>query len=127
MPAHHSRKAAVRQHMAVTGQSYRVAAVAVALAQSLARWNTPKPVCPTPGHEWDCPAGCPTRDTDAYRAWKKAFPDPEPVDPYVCPGPDSCEDLDCWNGCNAVYVVMCPTCEWVYDGGEPCPQGCGTR
>ncbi|MFJ9239818.1 hypothetical protein ACIRJ3_33125 [Streptomyces anulatus] len=124
MPENHSHKAAVRQHMAATGQSYRVAARAVALTKLATSWNTPAPECPSPGHEWDCPAGCPTRDTDAYRAWKKAFPDPDPVEPYICPGPDSCEDLDCFNGCNDCHLTMCRACDWVTGPGEAC--GCGS-
>ncbi|MDJ0465062.1 hypothetical protein [Streptomyces sp. H27-C3] len=124
MPANHSQKAAVRQHMVATGQSYRAAAKAVAFARRLTDWGPAKPECPDRDHEWDCPVECSTRSTGAYRAWQKAFPEPEPVEPYVCPGPDSCEDLDCWNGCNFVFAALCSTCESVYGAGERCPQGC---
>jgi hypothetical protein len=53
------------------------------------------------------------------------------TEPRVCPGPESCEDLDCCNGCHDAFVSLCGDCGHLF-GGYPfpdsadgsCPNGC---
>ncbi|MET8816459.1 hypothetical protein ABZW47_31220 [Streptomyces sp. NPDC004549] len=128
MPADHARKNVIRQRMARTGEQYRDAARAIADICALPE----PPLCALHTDPWDCPSdGCPHRDavhdTPEYRAWAGA---PRPAR-YVCPGDGTCEDPDCFHGCNDVAVHMCWDCWHLFgvSDNDPadgsCPNGCG--
>ncbi|MEU9397846.1 hypothetical protein AB0D86_48745 [Streptomyces sp. NPDC048324] len=125
MPADHARKAAIRQRMARTGESYRQAARAIDRICA----SPEPPLCAAHMDPWECPEGCPSRETvretAEYRAWLAV-----PRTRDECPGHEACQDPDCFNGCNDVYVRMCMDCLYVFDAAfdDPedgrCPNGC---
>ncbi|MBT2449610.1 hypothetical protein J7F03_21505 [Streptomyces sp. ISL-43] len=127
MPADHSRKTAIRQYMAATGDSYYRAAKAVDHARLLAALAPPPPCDGVSGHNWDCPQACPACETPL--SWTRDELG-RADELYVCTGRPACEDLDCFNGCNDHFVRMCHDCLYVFgvDGGDPrdgsCPNGC---
>lgn len=126
MPADHSRKAAIRKRMAATGESFHRAAKAVDHDRWVERATTPP--CGVKGHVWGCEL-CPAPDPDTIDAWGSPRGGPAP-EPYVCPGPNACEDLDCFNGCNDFFVRMCSDCSYTFGataddpGDGSCPNGC---
>lgn len=127
MPVDHSRKAAIRQRMAETGENFHRAAKAVDHERLVAVLTTPP--CGVPGHDWRCES-CPELDLSNYDCWGRPWRGPG-FEPYVCPGPSQCEDLDCSNGCNDHFVKMCHDCGHIFGVGfhpDPedgsCPNGC---
>jgi hypothetical protein len=126
MPAGHARKAAIRQRITRTGESYRQAARAIDYICA----SPEPPLCATHMTSWECSEGCPCRETvhesAEYRAWLAA-----PRTTYECPGYETCQDTDCFHGCHDVDVRMCTDCLHVFgvdlfddpeDGS--CPNGC---
>lgn len=110
-----------------TGESYHRAAKAVDHARFLVAATTPP--CGVPDHGWGCES-CPAPDPAKYDGWGRPRRGPD-FEPYVCPGPSKCEDLECFNGCNDGFVKMCHDCGHIFgadihpdpeDGS--CPNGC---
>ncbi|MFJ3793487.1 hypothetical protein [Kitasatospora sp. NPDC090091] len=127
MPDKHSRKKAVRERMATTGERYRQAVAAL----DQRRWaEGTAPIKPShdDGSGWgtctipDCPecAEGRRRGDEQYAAHQAM------LDAYQCPGPERCVLPDCPEGCNEeeeLQFSMCRKC-WAVDlptDGTNCP------
>ncbi|MCG6498831.1 hypothetical protein [Kitasatospora sp. A2-31] len=134
MPDKHSRKKAVRERMAATGETYRQAVAAL----DQRRWAEWSAQAIEPSHDDGSGWGtctvpdCPECAEGRRRGEEQRVAHQAMLDAPQCPGPERCVLPDCPEGCNEEEELdfsMCRDC-WAVDlsaDGANCPSSDAPR